>query len=358
MAKSLRNPSIRPRLQDVAATAKVASSTCSAILSNSPSCYASQETRERVFKAAEQLQYYPNRFASSLRTNRTMQIGLITPRVFCADPVADEKFEPLETLAMERGYRVLVNSHYYDPSRELDYMRSMLADRVDGFMLYTNATDNGEFIRTMLREGIPLMTIESPFAFATPNVRVRRESGTYQQVMHMWQDAGRRKLAFMVSGTLGVEGKAKLAGYHKALAELGSDMSEHIYIDGTQAEHIRDTSLQQGLVLGREVLSGQRDIDGVILSSDGFALGLMQALHEKGLRVPDDVAVIGFDDQDIASVLPVPLTTIRQPREVGVSAFELLMRLIDNGLPKRADEYEQIELDPTLVVRQSTGAFK
>ena len=355
MSSSSQTLRLRPRLEDVATMADVARSTCQAILADSAHCYASEATRKRVFDAADELGYRPNRFASSLRTNRTRQVGFLLPNVFAASPIIGEKFSQIEDKAIARDYRLLVNSHRHEPQRELEYMRSLLADRVDGLLLYTGSVENADLVQQMLSEQFPVVTIESPFTFATPNVRVRRELGGYQQVMHLGKDAGRRNLAFLASATLSHQGLAKLAGHRKALAELGSSMDEHLFIDGTPDLDRLPSEFAMGLDLARRALASGREFDGVVLTSDSFAPGVFKALAEVGRSVPDDVAIVGFDDTAIAEVLPVELTTIRQPRDVGVKAFDLLMRMIDDGMPENPDDFEQIELDPQLIVRESTG---
>lgn len=113
--------------------------------------------------------------------------------------------------------------------------------------------------------------------------------------------------------------------------------------------------MQIGSELIHQLLASRREFDGLVLASDFFAPGVFQALGKAGLRVPDDVAIVGFDDMDMAEYQPVPLSTIHQPREVGLRAFELLMQMIDDGMPQSPDDYTQIELDPQLVVRESTG---
>lgn len=354
MATSSTNLKLCPRLRDVAALAQVSKSTCSAVLSERSDCYASQATRQRVLSAAEKLGYRPNRFASSLRSKRTRQVGMIVPCIFGGDPVSDEKFAPIENRARGLGYRVLFNSHWYDPANELEHIQSMLADQVDGLLLYCDSTQNSEIVKAMLEDRIPLVTIESPFAFATPNLCVLREEGAYQQVMHMWNDAGRRRLAFLVGATSGFAGRSKIDGYRRALEDLGSCLEEHVLLDATQAETTPHSAIQDGMNLSRRLLATRRTFDGLVLSSDSYGLGAMTVLQKAGLQVPRDVAVIGFDDQDIATALPVPLSTIRQPRDLGIRAFDLLMKLINEGMPKDVEEYEQIEYHTELIAREST----
>ena len=349
------NIRLRPRLKDVAALARVSQSTCSAILSERSGYYASDATRKKVVQAAEQLGYRPNRFASSLRTNRTRQVGCMQPNVYVDCPAIGEKFCQIEEQAIRRGYRLLICSHHHDPRREIDYIRSFLADRVDGLLLYTGSTDSGELVEQMLADRYPVATLESPFAFATPDARVRHELGGYQQVMHLWNDAGRRKLAFLVGGMLAPAGKNKVLGHRNALAELGSSLHEHVFIDSTQQAHVPVSTYDDGLTMARQLIACGRGFDGIVMTSDSYAPGVFKALAEAGLRVPDDVAVIGYDDIPLARVQPVALTTIRQPREIGSRVFDLLMRMIDDGMPQAPDDYEQIVLDTQLIVRDSTG---
>ena len=355
MPRSTDSIKLRPRLRDVAALARVSQSTCSAILSGRSGYSASDTTRRRVVEASQQLGYRANRFASSLRTSRTRQIGFIQPNVYFDCPVIGEKFSRIEDAAIGRDYRLLISSHHHDPEREKKYIRSFLSDRVDGLLLYTGSTNSGELVRQMLADRFPVATLDSPFTFRTPDARVRHELGGYQQVMHLWNDAGRRKLAFLVGGMIAPAGKNKVAGYRNALAELGSSLHEHIFIDSTQEACVPVSTYENGLTMARQLLACGREIDGIVMTSDSYAPGVFKALGEAGLRVPEDVAIIGYDDIALARVQPVAITTIRQPREVGSMLFDLLMRMIDEGMPEAQDDYEQIVLDTELIVRDSTG---
>ena len=171
------------------------------------------------------------------------------------------------------------------------------------------------------------------------------------QVKHLMEDAGRKRIAFVNGCTAGELGKAKVRGHLRALAECGSRIEDHLVVERT---YVGEDASKTGLVMAHEVLASGFEFDALVTTSDSLALGAMSALVQAGKRVPEDIAIIGFDDEDFAAALPVPLSSIHQPRDLGVEAYRLLQRLIkeqgteSNGKPKN------IVMQPELVARAST----
>ena len=332
----------------VAREAGVAVSTVSAVLSNKSHCYASEETCERVRYFVEKLGYRPNRFARSLRGGKTNFIGAIFPEL--TGPML-MKVSTLESIAYKEGYRTIFGTHRGDPKREREYLFEFLANNFDGIILNSNMDNNVNAVKKVLKERHPFVTIESPYEFMTPGVLVDRELGGYLQVKHIMQDAGRKRIAFLRGSMLWKGGQAKIAGNNKAIEEVGSAVNEHIYID---RPNVNPNPYITGMEMAKELLGYRKKFDAIVTTSDSLALGIMHVLAQEGLKVPDDVAVVGFDDEDFSAALPIPLTTIHQPRNVGLKAYELLKHYIESGMPSEPDDYTQIMLKPHLVVRNST----
>lgn len=342
--------SANPTVKDVAAEAKVAVSTASAVLREDDTCYASAATREKVTEAARKLGYRPNRFARALRGKCSYTIGLLFESLTLPS-ITMAKLAPIEQLAWDAGYRVIVGNYYNSPQRQRDHIKEFIANRVDGLILVTADPSNADAIQDLMKQNVPLVTIDSIYDFPTPNVWVDRVEGGRLQVEHLLA-TGRKRIVFLASAlTTGLAPK-KMQGYQQALAAHGSSMDEHVLVD------ITSLKLEDRFSFGRKVIEelvakGEK-FDAIVLSADSLALGVYQALQQAGLRIPQDVAVMGFDDEDYAKAMSPTLSTIRQPREVGEKAVAMLLEQIKNKNEPQAMESTQVRLVPTLVVRDST----
>lgn len=348
---------LRPVLADVAEEAGVAVSTVSAIMRKQKNCFASKETRQRVLDVAKDLGYYLSPFSPSPRQEKTNLIALILPNL-AAPHITMAKFATIEEMARDQGYRALIGTHQNKSGREENYIREFLQARADGFIIYptgqelkSNEKSNSELIKEMVRQRMPLVLIESPFDFEAPNVSVDRELGCYLQVKHLVSDVGCKKLAFLCMETSKcIEGQKKLAGYKKALQEAGLRFEDQYF---GEIEKLEQNWFEAGEILGRQLVESGVDFDGVVLASDNLAPGVIRQLNKAGKSIPQDVAVIGFDDEDFTPFLSVPLSTIHQPRDVGVWAFNLLLKQLKNNNNINLSEL-QVLLKPELVVREST----
>jgi LacI family transcriptional regulator len=338
-----------PTLVTVAREAGVAVSTASAILAKKKHCYASEETYARVHHVAKNLGYRPNRFARSLRGAKTNFIGVIFPEL-SSPSIMLNKLLALEEIAYKEGFRVMFGTHRGDPCREREYLFEFLANNVDGIIFNSDMRDNAEVVQQFLCDGLPIVTIESPFDFAIPDVTIDRELGGYLQVKHIIQDAKRKHIVFMRGSSLWSGGQAKIRGQNKALQEFESSNVGHVVIDHPD---VGPNPFDAGRKMAKELLETKAEFDAVITSADSLALGVMHELTKIGLRIPEDVAIIGFDDEDFAAALPVPLSTIHQPRDAGISAWELLRARMSDS-PNLPENCPKRVLLPHLVVREST----
>lgn len=339
-----------PTVKDVAARAGVAVSTASAVLRDDESCYASDETRTKVLGAARDLGYRPNRFARALRGNRSFTIGLLFGSL-AAPSITLAKLAPIEQLAWKAGYRVVVGNYYNSAEQQREHLQEFLANRVDGLILVTSDPANADIVKGMMADGIPVVTIDSIYDFPTPNVCVDRTEGARLQVEHVLS-TGKKRILFIASQKKTGLAPLRMRGYELALQEHGSSLEEHIVVSpGSLSPEER---FMFGARTVQQVLASGAQFDAVIASADSLAVGVMQALHKAGLRVPDDIAVMGFDDEDFARALPTPLTTVRQPRDVGERAVGMLLEQIEGGSGLEKREIPQVCLTPTLVIREST----
>ena len=346
---------LQPKLSDVAKEASVAVSTVSAVLANRAGCYASEETRQRIFQAIDELGYRPNRMAQGLRGQGTNLIGVVFQDMI-RPAITTIRLSAVEDVALKDGFRVIFGTHRMNPSRERDYIREMLAYRVDGLIIYNGMQENEDLVVDMVAQNIPVVVCDSGWTTdEVPIVDMDREQAGYLQVRHLLQDAKRERIAFLVGSTGGPLGQAKLRGYDKALAEAGSIMDDHLIVERPD---LGANAYRCGVEMIHEALDSGVDFDAVLTTSDSLALGAMSAIIKTGRRVPEDIAVIGFDDEDFTDVLPIPLSTIHQPRDLGIVAYELLKGLMSKDTTFSRESCPRIIKSPELVARESTKGKK
>lgn len=338
----------RVSLATIARKAGVAVSTVSAILGAKAHCFASQETRERVLATAQRLRYVPNRLALGLRGGRTHTVGLVLPALAnCA--VLAEKIDQLEIACRERGYRLLVAMHREDVATETACIEELLGYRVDGLILQPAVRSRGELVQRLVGSGVAVVTMDSHFDFPTADVTVDREEGGRLQVEYLWR-RGCRKLAILLSGASHPLVRQRVSGYATALATAGSSLREQWVVTREASDMWNEDRVAAGVALCRRALWGGRRPDGIVAGSDMLAMGAISQLTARGLQPGRDVEVAGFDDESFTGTLPFRFATIRQPREVGRIAFELLMKQLEAGAAPPV--CEQVKLKPVLVVHQ------
>lgn len=329
-------------VRDVAAAASVSVGTVSNVL-NRPEKVA-PATVARVLAVIEELGFVRNDAARQLRAGRSRTIGLIV--LDAANPFFAEVARGAEDRAAEAGMSVLLGNSDESPAREASYLDLFREQRVNG-VLVTPAGDGMEALRSVEDAGIAVVLVdrEAPDG-SMRSVAVDDVEGGYLAVRHLL-DLGRRRIAY-VCGPRAIRQVAdRLAGAQRAIAE----------IPGASLEIVEATALTvlQGRAVGEEIVG--RDAadrpDAVFAANDLLAIGLMQALALMAdVRVPEDIALIGFDDIDFASATVVPLSSIRQPAHlIGYTAVDLLLRELDDP---GGDHDRNVRFQPELVVRAST----
>ncbi len=331
----------RPTISDVARLANVSISTVSRVLNTSAPV--AEETVQQVCRAIETLEYVPSAAARSLAGRRTATIGLYLPRTSGA--FFASLFQGLEAGVRENGYDLLIHAH---PHAERDGQTASLPlgeHNADGLLIFTDCLPDAEIIRLHAR-GCPLLLLfrSAPANVKIPCVNIENKAGTRQLIDHLIEVHGCRRIAFL-RGPAGNEDSAwREKGYKESLAAHGIAFDPDLVGEGNfAAEDAHQTMidwLRRGL-----------SFDAIFPGDDDAATGVMIALREAGLNVPDDVAVVGFDDLSYASALTPPLTSVQVPVEtIGLEAARQLVSLIQTG---SADLHTL--LPNKLVIRQSCG---
>jgi len=347
------SPYRRPKItsQMVAQRAGVSRTTVSFVL-NRRDQGIPEETRERVLRAAAELGYVPSAAATTLASGRTRTVGFVVcdARHLLTDAFLPQAIFSLTEVAHRRGFRVMVEA-IDDPRRPHAYHELVRAARIDG-MVVMNPRGDDDPLAELIDSGYPVVTIGRPpggegHALDVDNVAAERAATEHLLA------GSRRRLAHLAYGAARYTTVAeRLAGFRAALeaADLPFDPERVAYGNysaDSGAEAVRGLLARLGHAPG-----GPAPFDGLVCGNDTVALGALTALRERGLRVPDDVAVVGFDDIPMAAHACPPLTTVRSPLlRMGAAAGELALDLIEHG-PRRA----VARTHPTeLVVRSSCG---
>lgn len=327
-------------LKSLAEYLNLSPATVSLVMNNAPAVKSIPEvTRQRVKEAAKKFNYRPNIFARSLRTRQSFSIGIVIPEP--AEGFLPMIMKGIEQPLVQAGYFFLLASHLWRPDLMEEYPRLLIKRAVDGLML----------VNTPLLEESSLPVVAIPGSKKMPgvtNIVLDHEQATMLALKHLY-DLGHRRIAFMKGPSFTLDTAARFAGSMKAANELGLPVLPELCINFEASEMAPD----MGYPVVRNLLSRTRDFTALICFNDTTAIGAIRAMRDTGLRCPEDISVIGFDDILSAAYLTPSLTTIRQPlRQMGETAAELLLRRIADPTAPYPGE---IMLRPELVVRESTG---
>ncbi len=329
----------RPTLRDVAKEAGVSIKTVSRVVNGEPAV--SPATAARVGKAVARLGYRPNQLARSLQGQRSRTIGLMIADV--SNPFYAGCVKAVEETAREHGYAVILCASGEDAAIEREYVGLLTQRRVDGLLLIPAADGDGCLAEEQAA-GLPIVALDRPAGgISTDTVVVQNRTGTLKAVKHLIQAHGHRHIAFIGGGEHLYTTRKRLQGYREALRMAGlEELCRVGAVDIASAEQAT-TELMELSELPTAIFA----VNNLI------TVGVLRALERARLRVPEDVALIGFDDFELAAVLHPRLTLVRQPAmELGRRAAWLLFDRLEGrwtGDPRR------LVLETELIVRESCG---
>ncbi len=332
------NPS--PTIADVARLAGVSIATVSRVLNGTAPVI--DETSSRVHAAIAELKYVPRAAARGLASRRTNAIGLLLPEI--SGWFFPSMLRGIETAAREAGFDLLI--HTVETSYPLKVSRRALGmHNTDGLIVFTNSVEQEQL--TYLRQnGFPVVLLHQtpPETLDIPVVTVENKSGAQKLVDHLIEVHGCRRIVFLQGSEGHEDSEWRERGYREALEAHGIPFDETLVATGGFDEDEAAAAVGQLLLEGLE-------FDAIFSGDDIAAIGVFTALQRAGRLIPDDVAVVGFDDVPISRFLSPPLTTVRAPIEqVGMDAVRQLVHLI------RGETADPITLLPTeLVIRNSCG---
>ncbi|WP_245430381.1 LacI family DNA-binding transcriptional regulator [Rhizobium tropici] len=325
----------------MARAAGVSQATVSMVLSGGGASIPA-ETWERITKAAKDLGYVPNRFAQALKTSRTMTIACIVPDI--TNPFYPSLIRGIQSVADGQNYDVITVNTDGTPERErhfLDWARQGRVDGVIGVFFTLKAKD----FNPLVEAGVPIVRIESSKKrggeIPIDDIYVDSRAAA-QTVTEYLLGLGHKRIA-LVAGRGGPQAH-RIEGYRKALAEFGHP--DHVVTDDEFSE-------MGGVRAAESILGGDFRPTAIFAANDLMAIGVMQSLRERGIRIPEDIAVVGFDDISAAKLVTPTLTTVAQFQwKMGERAAQMLMERLRG---EKTGAGTAVEMPFDLIVRGSTS---
>jgi LacI family transcriptional regulator len=328
----------RVTMEQVAREAGVSLMTVSRVVNNRDGV--SQATRERVQAIIERLGYRPSDIARGLVTRRTATIGLVVPDV--ANPFFSEVARGAEHVAYEEGYNVFLCNTEEDTQRELGVLCSLEEKRVDGIVLCSPRLEEEQLEKALTRYPAAVLVNRRLAHDRVGVVLIEDEKGGQVATEHLLR-AGHRAIGFLAGPLTSSSGQRRVAGFCTALGTAS------LHCNSDWIRHCSPT-VEGGHKVAHELLDTYSYLTALVCFNDLVAVGALQACAELGRVVPNDTAVVGFDDIPLAALVTPPLTTCHIPRyELGAQAMRLLLDQINELSPKCTE----VVLQPTLVVRAS-----
>ena len=339
--RSLSNAPGTVTVTQVAERAGVSTATVSRVLSGSHAVR--QELRKLVLGAARELGYRPNRAARNLRKRVSRTVGVLVPDI--ENPFFTSVICGIEEVLQEKDYSLLLANYDERPERETNQINALLAEGVGG-LIFAVSRDPSDEYETMAAMKIPMVAVSRrPGKLRVDQVMVANAEGARAAVAHLIS-LGHKRIG-LVSGPASLNtARERNLGYELALADAGLKVIPELVV----REEFRQAGGYAGTL---KLLALRNRPTAIFTASNLITLGALQAIHARQMSIPDDIAIVGFDDMPWAVSLQPPLTAVAQPaRDVGRTAAQLLLeRLGKPDLPKRV-----VTLDTTLIVRASCGA--
>jgi len=329
----------QPSIKDIARLAKVSHPTVSRALQNSPLVNA--KTAAKIRKIAEDAGYRASAVARGLVTRKTRTVGLVVTTV--NDPFAGEIALGIEQAANEHGYSVFLANSNAEPERERRMVQAFAEQRVDGIVV-TSSRVGASYLPLLAELMVPIVLVNDQYPGEfMHSVMIENIEGSRAATEHLIA-LGHRRIAYVGDRSGYHSDTERLEGYKQALVQAGIAFVPELAVKG-------DSTPAAAIEAVNALLALRWPPTAICCYNDMTALGAMRAVQTRGLRVPDDVSITGFDDLFFASYLQPPLTTVRQPmRRMGEMAMENLFRLMSGE-----ESVAQVRVETKLMVRGSTG---
>ena len=326
-------------MEDIADEVGVSINTVSRALNDKPDV--NDQTKREILQKAEDLNYQPNRFAKGLRKSKTSTIGVIVADIL--NPFFAGVLKGVEKTARRENYSIIVQDTSENYENEMSAIQTMLGEQVDGLLITPVQTER-DSIKHLQKSGLPFVLLGRFFEELETNYVVTDDvKGAYKVIEHL---IGRgHEIISMINGPSHISSsKERFLGFKKSMKKHNLEVFDSLIFNDV-------FTMDQGYNTAKEIIKTSPKPTAVFCYSDFVALGVLKATRDLGLTVPEDLAVVGYDDIFFSDSLDVPLTTVKIPKkELGMRSFKLLNELINNG---SSQTIEEIKLETKLKIRKS-----
>ncbi len=329
-------------IYDIAEKLNITAATVSRALNNNPNI--SDATKELVMKTAEKMNYEQNKLALALKSGKSNNVGVIVPRI-------DSNFFGSVIRGIEEelnafGYHIIICQTHGDEAKEVANIDALLNSQVDAIFISTSSKNKASFER-VLRKEVPLIFFDRKKTMDNvSSVTINDFEGGYNATQHLI-DVGSKKIAYL-SGDLNIEiFNDRFSGYKQALIDNGIEFSKDYLI-------FTKSSTEDGRKAVKKLLKLKNPPDAIFSSSDFAALGAIQELKTKGLRVPEDIAIIGFSNEPFTKFMELSISTVDQsPLEMGKMTAKVFLEQVNNSEKIKIEK--KVVLEPEIIIRKSSS---
>jgi LacI family transcriptional regulator len=329
-------------IYDISRFLNISASTVSRGLNNNP--LVRKEVRRKIVQVADEMGYQPNKFASSLRLKRTRTLGVVIPRIdshFMSTVISG-----MEKVAKLEGYQLLISQSEESVSLEAENIQALFNSRVDGFLVsLSSETENLNHFQHVFRKNIPILFFDRIFCHSNCIcVVIDNFRSGYDATQHLI-DQGCRKLATVTGNLNRNVYNDRLQGFKQALSDNSVPYDEDLLI-------VSNLGYSSGELIVRELMKREAMPDGIFAANDSSAVSIICELKKAGYRIPEDIAVVGFNDDPVSKVIEPNLTTVHYPgREMGEIAASTMIKILEGT---QFENVSTIILNSELKVRQSS----
>lgn len=327
-------------MKDIAKLAGVSTSTVSHVINKTR--FVSEEISERVNNAAKELNYYaPSALARSLKVNRTKTIGMLVTT--STNPFFGEVVKGVERSCYHKGYSLILCNTEGDNERMRESINTLLQKRVDGLILMCSSLE-GERIDVFERyPDIPVVVMDwGPMLFTSDKIQDNSLRGGYLAAKYLI-DCGHQEIGCITGPLIKHQAQMRYEGYKRAMIEAELEFNANWIVES-------DFECEGGYQAFKKMAERGPLPSSIFVSNDMMAMGAINAANELGIKIPEQLSIIGYDDIHIAKFMSPSLTTVHQPKyRLGQAAVETLLRKLDD----KSDEAQVVQLEPTLVERNS-----
>ncbi len=327
-------------MKDIAREANVSVVTVSRALNNKPDI--NKETKKHILHIADKLNYTPNILAQSLVTKDTRTIGVIIPNA--RDPFYALIIDGISNETRNRGYGIFLCNSHEDPDEELELIRVLRGKRVNGMLIYPLQEDK-RYIEELKNSPVPFVFLNRHSdELKCDYVMNDNYYGSFLAIDHLIKK-GHKKIVYICAKPTASSGHERIEGCKEALRKNNLPESALRVLTC-------DETIESCYNLVKELNADNGDIEAMYIWDDRLAIGARRALFESNIKIPEDIALVGYDDIEVSEYLYPPLTTVRQPTfQIGQMAARILIDKFETG---HENGFKQIILKPELIIRNTT----